>query len=69
MDSHADPEAHLHVAEIKVRLTPGQADRLRALARRGDAPPAVLARTLLLRALTELERQLDAHEQPDRRAA
>ena len=46
-----DPERHLHVAEFKVRLRPDDAALLKALARKGDLPPAVLARTLLLREL------------------
>jgi len=46
-----DPERLLHVAEVKVRLVPDDAALLRALARRGDMPPAVLARVMLRREL------------------
>lgn len=42
-----DPEAQLHVRERKVRLRPEDDDLLRALARRLDIPPAVLARKFI----------------------
>lgn len=44
-----DTEKFKHISEIKVRLRPDDAVLLRALARHRDIPPAVLARTLLLR--------------------
>ena len=62
-----DPEARLHVMEIKVRLLPVQAARLRALASARDAPPAVVARECLLAGLALAEASQPSV--PDRRAA
>jgi hypothetical protein len=64
-----DPEADLHVAEIKVRLLPGQMARLCALAAARDAPRAVVARELIVRALAALEAELNQPVQSGRRAA
>lgn len=64
-----DPEARLHIHEIKVRLTPVQRERLLALARARDIPPAVLARELLLAELRAVERALGQAGGQDRRAA
>jgi len=64
-----DPEAHLHVSEIKVRLLPGQMARLSALAAARDAPRAVVARELIVRSLAALEAELDQSMSAERRAA
>jgi len=62
-----NPERCLHVAEVKVRLVPDDAALLRALARRGDMPPAVLARVMLrreLRRLSQTALAVDKREGP-----
>lgn len=41
----------MHICEIKIRLTEQDDDFLRQLAQRNDIAPAVLARSLLRRAL------------------
>lgn len=64
-----DPEAHLHISEIKIRLLPGQMARLTALAAARDAPRAVVARELIVRALAALEAELEQPTQDVRRAA
>lgn len=81
MSRHKDPEARLHCSPVKVRLMPGQMDRLQSLARARDVPPAVLARELLLRQLAQAEqaeqaeqadlrrRQVEQNPTPTRRAA
>ena len=66
-----DGEAHLHICEVKLRLTPAQRERLDQLARERDAPRGVVGRELLLRALAEAEDSADSLATPskNRRAA
>jgi hypothetical protein len=63
-----DPERYLHIREVKVRLRPGQMDRLATLARHRDAPIAVVARELLLNELARAE-QVETAKPENRRAA
>lgn len=42
-----DPEANLHVCEVKVRLRPEDKALLEALSRKLDVPRAVLARKMI----------------------
>ncbi|NCC41499.1 MAG: hypothetical protein EOM21_19155 [Gammaproteobacteria bacterium] len=48
-------ERNLHVEEIKVRLKPGDAELVRALALKLDIPVAVLMRRLVLHSLESRE--------------
>lgn len=63
MNDPTSIERNLHVEEIKVRLKPGDAQVIRALAFKLDLPVAVLVRRLVLYSLESRDVSASLREQ------